>query len=125
MKEIMDFPRGLGVDSGNMFEVRNRGALDRFQRAEVPQQGALAGRTDAGDLLQARLADVLLALLPVRADGKAMRLVAQPLHEIQHRIARFELHGRAPRNEERLAAGVALRSLRDPDQRYAGDAERF
>ena len=56
--------------------------------------------------------------------GEAMRLVAQPLHEIEHRIARLELHRLAARNEEGLAPGIALRPLGDADQRHVGDAER-
>ena len=123
MKEIIDLARRFGVDAGNVFEVGHRGALDRLQGAEVAQQRALARRADAGDLLQAGLADVLLALLPMRADGEAMRLVAQPLHEIEHRIARLELERLAARNEEGLAPGVAVRSLGDADQRHVGDAE--
>ena len=72
-------------------QIGERGALDRLQRAEMMQQRALARRADAGDFLQAGLADVLLAARAVRADGEAMRLVAQPLDEIEHRIARRQL----------------------------------
>ena len=39
----------------------------------------LRGRPDAGDFLQSGFAQIPLAPRPVRADGKAMRLVAQPL----------------------------------------------
>ena len=46
-----------------------------------------------------------------------MCLVAQPLHEIEHRIARPELHRIAPGNEEGFAAGVALRAFRDSNER--------
>ena len=45
----------------------------------MAQQRALAGRADAGDFLQAGLADVLLAPRAVRADRETVRLVAQPL----------------------------------------------
>ena len=42
----------------------------------MAQQRALAGRPDAGDLLQAGLADVAAAALAVGADGEPMRFVA-------------------------------------------------
>src|SRR6187455_538417 len=123
MKEIIDLAGGFFVDAGNVFKVRHRRPLDRLQGAEVAEQRAFAHRADAGDLLQAGLADVLLALLAVRADGEAMRLVAQPLHEIEHRVARLELDRLASRNEEGLAPGIALRPLGNADQRHAADAE--
>ena len=50
----------------------------------------------------------------MRADGEAMRLVAQPLQEIQHRIARLEREGRLAGHEEALAAGVAVGPLAMP-----------
>ena len=67
-------------------------------RAEMLEQRAPARGADAGDLVERIGADGLAALGPVRADGEAVRLVAQPLHEIEHRVARLE-HDRA------LAAG--------------------
>ena len=51
----------------------------------------------------------------MRADGEAMRLVAQALQEIEHRIARLEREGRLARHEEALAAGVAVGPLGDAD----------
>jgi hypothetical protein len=41
--------------------------------------------------------NLALALGPVRADGEAMRLVAQALDEIERRIARRQLERRPPR----------------------------
>ena len=55
------------------------------------QQRAFARRSDAGDLLQAGLAHVARATRPVRADGETMGLIAQPLDEIEHRVARRQL----------------------------------
>src|SRR5215831_21283874 len=124
MEKIVDLARGLGIDAGNMFQVGDRGPLDRLEGSEVPQQRALAGRADAGNLLQAGLADVLLALLPVRADREAMRLVAQPLHEIEHRVARLELERLAPGLKERLQPGIAVGPLGDGEQRNISEAER-
>ena len=57
------------------------------------------------------------------ADGEAVRLVAQALQEIEHGISRLEAEGLAPRHEEALAPGVAVRPLGDADQRHIVDAE--
>src|SRR5258707_7804318 len=91
VKKFVNPPRRFGTDAFDLHQVGNRGALDGFQRAEVVQQRALARRSDAGDLLQAGLAHVTCAARPVRADGKAMGLIAQPLDEIEHRVARRQL----------------------------------
>src|SRR5688500_1587507 len=124
MKEIIDLARGFGIDSGYMFEIGHRGAFDCLEGAEVTQQRSFAHRPDTGDFLQAGLADVLLALLAMRTNGESMRLIAQPLHEVEHRIAWPELERLAPRDEERLTAGIAFGPLGDADQRYARDPER-
>src|SRR5947209_12999050 len=124
VEEIVDLACRFGIDSGYMFQIGDRGALDRLQRAEVTQQRALARRTDPGDFLQAGFADVLLALLPVRADREAMRLIAHPLDEVQNRIARAQPERLAARHEEGLPAGIALGPLGDADQGNLGNAER-
>src|SRR6187402_2786697 len=67
-------------------EIGERGALDRLERPEMVQQGALARGTDAGDFLQPGLADIAPATNAVRPYCESMRFVTQPLHEIQHRI---------------------------------------
>src|SRR6516165_1265578 len=83
----------------------------------MQKQGALARRPDTLDLLQASLAQIALAARPMRADGKAMSLVAQPLDKIQDRIARRQLERFAARNNERFAAGVTIGSLGNGDDR--------
>src|SRR5438477_7941925 len=52
-----------------------------------------------------------------------MRLVAQPLDEIENRIARTQPERLAPRHEEGLAPGIALRPLGNADQRKISDAK--
>ena len=76
-----------------------------------------------GDLVERRAADRLGAPRAVRADGEAMRLVAQALEEIEHGIARLEAERRLARHEEALAAGVAVGSLGDADHGDVVDAE--
>src|SRR5580700_11665030 len=120
VKKFVNPPRRFGTDAFDLHQVGDRGTLDGFQRAEVVQQRALARRPDAGDLLQARLAHVARPARPVRADGEAMGLVAQPLDEIEHRVARRQLERVAPREEEGFAAGVAIRPLGDGGQGHLG-----
>src|SRR5450759_4742986 len=94
----------------------------------MAQQRALAGRPDARNFLQAGLANVLLAPRAMRADGEAVRLIAQPLDEIEQRVAWRQLEWRAAGHEEGLTAGVAVRPLGDGNQRQVGHTqggERF
>src|SRR6202012_268259 len=97
MEKLENLACALGADARNLAEVGDRGPLDLLQRAEMEQQRPLARRPDAGTLLQAALADVLLPELAVRADHEPVGLVAQPLDEIQHGVARLVL--------DRLAVG--------------------
>ena len=53
-----------------------------------------------------------------------MRLVAQALDEIEHRIARRQPERRAVRHEEGLAAGIAVRPLGDGHERNVAETER-
>src|ERR1700730_7648270 len=86
VKKFVNPPRRFGTDALDLHQVGDRGALDGFERAEVLQQRAFARRSDAGDLLQAGLAHIARPARPVRADGEAMGLVAQPFDEIEHRV---------------------------------------
>ena len=75
--------------SGRLLEILERGVADRPRRAEMHQQGALAARADAGDLVERAGGEALGALRPVGADREAVGLVAQPLEvEEQRRIGR-------------------------------------
>src|SRR5580658_3609171 len=120
VEKFVNPPRRFGADAFDLHQVGDRGALDGFERAEVVQQRAFARRSDAGDLLQAGLAHIARAARPVRADGKTMGLVAQPLDEIEHRVARRQLERVAAREEEGFAAGVAVRPLGNGGKRNLG-----
>src|SRR5579862_4784228 len=123
VEELIYLSRRLRINSRYLRQVRQRCTLDGFHSAKMPQQRALASRPDTGNFLQAGLADVLLTPGAVRANGKTVRLVAQPLDEIKHGIARRQLEWALARHEESLAAGVAIRPFGDGDQRHVGDAE--
>src|SRR6266481_659803 len=124
VEEVVDLARGLGADPGHLGEISERRALDRLERPEMVEQRALAGRADTGDFLKPRLADVAPAPDAVRADREAMRLVAQPLDEIEHRVARLELERLASGQEEGLHPVVAVRAFGHRDERNVDDAER-
>ena len=53
-----------------------------------------------------------------------MRLVAQPLHEIKHGVARLELERLAAGHEEGLHPGVAVRAFGDGEERDIGETQR-
>src|SRR5229473_4969970 len=59
----------------------------------------------------------------MRADGEAVRLVAQALQEVEHGVLGVEAQGRFARAEEALAPGVAVRPLGYRHDANIGDAE--
>src|SRR5271165_6041956 len=87
MEEGIDAPRGFGADAFDLHQIGQRGTFDRFQRAEMQEQRAFAGRSDARNFLQTGFAEIAFTARPMRAYGKTMRLVAQAFDEIKHRIA--------------------------------------
>src|SRR5262245_41046593 len=113
VEEIVDLAGGLGADAGNLRKVGDGRPLDRLQGSEMMQQRALAGRTDAGNLLQSGLADVPSPPHAMGADRKTMRLVAQALDEIEHGVARLELERLPARQNQGLHPGIPLRPLGD------------
>src|SRR5690606_7563745 len=58
---------------------------------------------------------LLLAPRPVRTDGEAMGLVAQSLHEIEHRVAHRQSERVPALCKEALAACLAILPLGDAD----------
>ena len=77
-----------------------------------------------GNLVQRIDADALGALGPVRADGEAVGLVAQALHEVKHGVARLEHHRPVMSwPVEMLAASVAIGTLGDADQHHVVDGQ--
>ena len=52
VEKRVNAPRSFVTDTINLHQIGDCGAFDRFERAKVVQQRTLAGRSDAGDLLQ-------------------------------------------------------------------------
>ena len=63
MEIIVDAARGGAGDAGDLLDILERGVPDRAGRAEMHQQGALAARADAGDVVERAGGEALGALL--------------------------------------------------------------
>src|SRR5208283_4046851 len=113
MEKIVHDLRGGGVQARRLFEVGQSRPRHRPDGSEGVEERALAGRADAGDLIERAPGKILLAPRPVRADREAVGLVAKALDEEQGGIAGRELERLAALNEEGLAAGVAVGTLGD------------
>ena len=87
------------------------------------QQRALAVCADAGHFVERRASEFVGAARAMSADGETMRLVAQPLQEVEHRIARLEGERRPAGHEEALATGIAVGTLGDADNGDVFQAE--
>ena len=59
----------------------------------------------------------------MRADGKAVRLVAQPLDVVENRVAAFQHERRLALDIKMLAAGIAVRPLGDSGDRQITETE--
>ena len=64
------------ADAGNPLQLAKTGPGDRSRRPEMVQQCPLASRSDPRDLIERRTAERLYPLGTVRADRKAVCLVA-------------------------------------------------
>src|SRR5580692_846244 len=105
-------------DGGEGFR---RGLLHFAQAAKVNQE-ALAGlRADAGNVEKLGVSIPHSAALPVIANGEAMALVADELHEMEHR-------GTAVENDGLVLGAVEINHLfpfRDGGERLRGESERL
>ena len=69
-------------------------------------------------------ADRLAVLGAVRADGEAVGLIAQPLHEVEHGIARLQHHGTIAAGDVEMLASRVVGTLGDADQRHRAARRR-
>src|ERR1700727_586921 len=89
MKMCVHAPCGFVADPRRGLQIRKPRHLHAPRRTEVVEQRSLARGADAGDFIELALPNVLRASRAMRADREAMRLVAQPLQEVQHGITRW------------------------------------
>ncbi|CCC98265.1 protein of unknown function [Azospirillum baldaniorum] len=123
MEMIVYLFRHRLADPFDRLQIRQSGAGDGDGAPEMVKQGLLPAGSNPGNLIDHRFPQCLGALRPMGADGEAVRLVPQPLQEIEHGIAHFQLERRAVRHEEALPPGVAVRPLGDADQRHVVDPQ--
>ena len=91
MEEVVDGFRCFSRDDGG--EGPHIGLLHVAQTAEVVEQTLRGCGADSGDVEQFRIAVAHGAALAVVADGEAVALVANHLHEMQHGRAAVEDDG--------------------------------
>src|SRR3954452_17524329 len=116
MEVGVDPLRHLLADARRLLQVAQAGHLHAARGTEMVQQRPLAGGADALDLVKLAGAQRLRSASAVGGDGEAVRLVAQALQEIQHRVAGRELESLPSLRVEPLAAGVAVGTLGNADQ---------
>src|ERR1041384_4189510 len=108
VKEFIYLSRGLRINSRYLGKIRQARPFDGFHSAKMAKQGAFARGPDPRDFLKSGFADAFLAPNTMRADGEPVGLVAQPLDEIQRRIARRHLEGRLSGQEKCFASCIAI-----------------
>src|SRR5712664_2146489 len=95
-------------------DIVHRRGLNAAQSAKVLDQRLAPLRADAGNLVEHRGGARLAAARPMPDDGKAVRLVADRLDEVQARMRGRKLQGARPGLQDQLLhAGLALRPFRD------------
>src|SRR5438067_11734779 len=125
VKIVVKLACDFSADAGRCGEIAGRRALDRLEGSKVRKQRSFASWSHARDFLQTGFADIAPAAHAMRADSIAMRFVAQPLHEIEQRIARLEDEGLAPGQKEGLPASIPVTPLADRGERHVINAERL
>src|SRR6188472_850079 len=111
MKMAIDAAGQRTADALDVFEIGDAGTAHPLGRSEGAQQGFLAFRPNAGHLVRRVGRHALEAPGAMGADGEAVRLVAQPLDEIEHRLARLEHEGWPARQMKMLPPGITVGSL--------------
>jgi hypothetical protein len=120
---IMNVFRDGFADAGNPLQLAKTGPGDRSRRPEMVQQCSLASRSDPCDFIERRTAERLCPLGTVRADRKAVCLVAQALQKIKHGVPWIERKWRSARQKEALAPSVAVGPFGYRDDRDIVNAE--
>ena len=103
---------------GHRGDLLDRRLADALDRAEDLEQLALALRPDAGQVVERRADGPLGAQVAVVRDREPVRLVAEPLDEVQRRRRRRQHDGSGTAGQEQLLA-----LLGQADQRQVVQAE--
>ena len=129
MQVIIKASRQGCPDSRDLLEVRHPRTHYALQTAKVLEQLTPLGRPKAGHHFEHRFVVTLRTLTSMARDGKAVRLIANALHEPRRWRMRLGYpRRRSTEYEEPLLSGFAVRSLRHADERDVPEAqglERF
>src|SRR5206468_8424720 len=112
-----DSLRERTADSGHMRKIVDACRLYALQAAEMREQRMAALGPDAADLLQRRGRSRLAAPGAMALDGEAVRLVANPLQQVQPRMVRRQRERSiAIGKNDLLQPGLALGTLGDAEE---------
>src|SRR5271170_3574639 len=117
VEEAVDGVGGLAWDDGS--ERADVGFFDAPDASEVLDEAGASERADSWDREQLRVSVAHLAALAVIGDGKAVRFVANSLHEMQH-------WGAAVENDRIVFLAIEVYDffpLGNGGKRLGGDAE--
>src|ERR1700691_621526 len=78
-----DGGRELGADAWYGRDFRHAGGAELAHRAEVLEQRGASGRTQPGHVVERTGGGRLAPLLPMVGDGEPVRLVPDPLQQVQ------------------------------------------
>src|SRR6266700_1491781 len=121
MELLVDFFRELATDPLDLGQVLDARADHALQPAEPRQQLPAALDADPGNALQGGGRAAPGAARAVAGDGEAVRLVADPLYQVQASVVGRKPH-RALADPQLLQARLSLSPLGDADQRDVGEA---
>src|SRR2546429_7363531 len=83
VQRFFDPLRERGTDTRDAGEIRGHRLAHPADRPKLPEQGALLRRADAGNVVEQRADRALAADVLVVRHREAVRLVADPLHQVQ------------------------------------------
>src|SRR5882672_2588023 len=127
MESPVDLFREFATDALDLRQVLDAGAHHALQPAEAREQLLAAFGADPGDAFQRRSSAPLGASRPVPGDGETVRLVANPLDQVQSGVVRGKRH-HALAYPQLLESWLSLRALGDAHERDVGETdlrERF
>ena len=123
-KPLPNPPRRPPANTFHAHKILHVGLLHGFCRPQTMQQRLFAFCADAGDLVETREPDSFRAPRAMRANGEAMRFIAQALQVIKGGIIMLNPKGSLP-PKEMLAPGVAVGTFGDADNGNIVNAEFF
>lgn len=111
MEVIINFFRCFFADSADFLQIFDSGLGNFLNRAEIIEQIAFAPGADSFNLVKAGFVHGLGPAFAVRADGEAVRLIADILHIKSQRRTERKLKAFASDLVVKLFAGITVRAF--------------